>query len=82
MHAHVLAPDARARGGVLVVLLGVDLARSSFALPAGLSNMCVRARARALVCVRVCARERASVRVLCLCLYVCLYVCVCVCVWL
>jgi len=61
MHAHVLAPDARARGGVLAVLLGVGLARcSSFALPAGLSNMCVRARARALVCVRVCARERAS----------------------
>ena len=61
MHAHVLAPDARARGGVLAVLLGVGLARcSSFALPAGLSNMCVRARARALVCVRVCARELAS----------------------
>ena len=64
MHAHVLAPDARARGGVLAVLLGVGLARcSSFALPAGLSNMCVRARARALVCVRVCVRDRASVRV-------------------
>ena len=61
MHAHVLAPDARARGGVLAVLLGVGLARcSSFALPAGLSNMCVRARARALARVRVCARERAS----------------------
>ena len=61
MHAHVLAPDARARGGVLAVLLGVGLARcSSFALPAGLSNMCVRACARALARVRVCARERAS----------------------
>ena len=61
MHAHVLAPDARARGGVLAVLLGVGLARcSSFALPAVLSNMCVCARARALVCVRVCACERAS----------------------
>ena len=61
MHAHVLAPDARARRGVLAVLLGVGLARcSSFALPAGLSKMCVRARACALACVRVCARERAS----------------------
>jgi len=52
MHAHVLAPDARARGGVLVVALGVDLARcSSLTLPAGLSNVCARARASALVCV-------------------------------
>ena len=80
MHAHVLAPDARARGGVLAVLLGVGLARcSSFALPAGLSNMCVRARARALVCVRVCVRDRASVRVSCLCVCVCVRACVCVC---
>ena len=77
MHAHVLAPDARARRGVLAVLLGVGLARcSSFALPAGLSKMCVRARARALACVRVCARERASMREF----YAC--ACVCVCVWL
>ena len=61
MHAHVLAPDARARGLVLAASLGIGLARcSSLALPAGLSNMCVRARARALACVRVCARERAS----------------------
>ena len=61
MHAHVLAPDARARRGVLAVLLGVGVARCfSFALPAGLSNMCVRARARALAYVRVCARERPS----------------------
>ena len=61
MHAHVLAPDARARGGVLAVLLGVGLARcSSFALPAGLSNMCVRARAQGCLCVCECVRERAS----------------------
>ena len=81
MHAHVLAPDARARGGVLAVLLGVGLARcSSFALPAGLSNMCVRARARALVCVRECARECASMREFCACVCMCVCVCVCVCV--
>ena len=59
MHAHVLAPDARARGLVLAASLGIGLARcSSLALPAGLSNVCVRACASALVCVRasVCAR--------------------------
>ena len=59
MHAHVLAPDARARGLVLAASLGIGLARcSSLALPAGLSDVCVRACASALVCVRasVCAR--------------------------
>ena len=52
-HARVLAPDARARGGVRAVSLGIGLARcSSLALPAGLSNTYVCARARALECVR------------------------------
>ena len=78
MHAHVLAPDARARGLVLAASLGIGLARcSSLALPAGLSDVCVRACASALVCVRarvcvrgcersltwVCARAHAHVRV-------------------
>ena len=62
MHAHVLAPDARARGGVLVVLLGVGLACcSSFALPAGLSNICVCVCVQVYLCACACARERASV---------------------